>query len=291
KKLKIPVLYYISPQIWAWRQGRAAKLKEVVDHLAVILPFEEEFYKKYDIPVTFVGHPLMDDFSPSRNLKRDPDHVDRKLIGMLPGSRHQEVERHLPIMLCAARILINKNPDIQFLVSVAHTVEQKRVRTIIEKYGKEIPLTLADKGVKSVFENVDMVLATSGTVTLEAAIHGIPELILYRVSPVSYWFGKMLIKVNHIGLANLIAEKEIIPEFIQKQATPDRIAEACDALLKDPKRLERMKKDFESVRNKLGGPGASNRTADIAVRLMGMKETGRDQKQENRNLENGRIRR
>lgn len=268
KKLKIPVLYYISPQIWAWRQGRAAKLAKGVDHLAVILPFEEEFYRKYEIPVTFVGHPLMDEPIPRVDARPGSVRINREIIGLLPGSRQQEVERHLPIMLGAARLLLSKRPAVEFLVSVAYTVELKKIEAIVGRYGKDIPLTLVDKGITSIFEKADLVMATSGTVTLEVAIRGIPEVILYRVSPLSYWFGKMLVKVNYIGLANLIAGREIVPELIQDEANPDRIAHECDSLLKDNERMELMKKEFEAVRNQLGNPGASKRTAEIALRLM-----------------------
>jgi lipid-A-disaccharide synthase len=171
-------------------------------------------------------------------------------------------------MLGAARLLLSKRPAVEFLVSVAYTFELKKIEAIVGRYGKDIPLTLVDKGITSIFEKADLVMATSGTVTLEVAIRGIPEVILYRVSPLSYWFGKMLVKVNYIGLANLIAGREIVPELIQDEANPDRIAHECDSLLKDNERMELMKKEFEAVRNQLGNPGASKRTAEIALRLM-----------------------
>ncbi len=267
KRLRIPVLYYISPQLWAWRPGRAARLKALVDHMAVILPFEAGFYEKWNIPVTFVGHPLLDgDGLPKAPLKGEGGL--RRAIGLLPGSREREVERHLPLMAEAAEILKKRHPDVRFIVSVAHTVEKAKVAAILGRRGSDTAWELSEADMTSLFAKVDMVLATSGTVTLEAALFGIPCVICYRVSPVSFWVGKRLIKVPYIGLANLIAGKAIQPELIQKEATPRALAHQCHRLLTDTRLRDRVGEAYEEVRSLLGGKGASQRTADIAFALM-----------------------
>ncbi|MBW1954811.1 MAG: lipid-A-disaccharide synthase [Deltaproteobacteria bacterium] len=268
KKLGIPVLYYISPQLWAWRPGRAARLKHLVDHMAVILPFEADFYKEYDIPVTFVGHPLLDgkvDLMKRPGMGKD---AREGVVGLLPGSREREVERHLPLMLEAARILKAGHPDLKFVVSVANTVKHATVEAILMRFGSDIPAEISGARGQDLFRQVSLVMAKSGTVTLEAALFGVPCVILYRVSPVSYWVGKTLIKVPYIGLANLIAQKEVQPELIQNEATPQALARACHRLLTDKDRMDQVHKEYDRVRSLLGGKGASDQTAKIASRLM-----------------------
>ena len=268
KRLGIPVLYYISPQLWAWRAGRAKKLKILVDHLAVILPFEVEFYQKYRIPVTFVGHPLLDDRLPRLNADLEKKYNQSNIIGLLSGSRDREVERHLPIMLDAAMILNKKRPELRFIVSVAHTVAREMVQTIVDGYNQNQIFELITEGVEHIFNRVKLVMATSGTVTLEAILYGVPEVIIYKVSPISYWAGRSLIKVNHIGLANLIAGKEVIPELIQKEATPEKMAGVVEKMLSEPSYIKEMMAVFQDIRGRLGGAGASDRVADIVTQML-----------------------
>jgi lipid-A-disaccharide synthase len=275
KKLNIRVLYYISPQIWAWRLGRVKKIGRLVDHIAVILPFEEKFYKKHNIPVTYVGHPLLDGISDKsekpNNIVSDNRVIDKKknsVIGLLPGSRDKEIARHLPVMIEAAKILNAKMNNLKFILSVAPGVEKKIIEDIIARHSSIKNMKFSYNNVGKVFEQSCFVIAASGTVTLQAAVAGTPMVIIYKVSPVSYLLGKALIQVENIGLVNLIAGGGIVPELVQDQASPENIAQKTYEMLKDEAGLNRLQKKLLSIRGMLGGPGASVRVAEIAFNMM-----------------------
>ncbi len=268
KKLGIPVLYYISPQIWAWRPGRVKRIGELVDHLAVILPFEEDFYRGHKIPVTFVGHPLLDTDASPQNKALTGGTKDYPVIGFLPGSRDGEIGRHLPIMINAARNLHRKIDNVKFLISLAPEVKRTYVEGIIKKHKTGFAFELVADSSQKVFERSTLVVAASGTVTLEAAISGTPMVIIYKVSPISYWIGRAMIQVKHIGLANLIAGRKIVPELLQKEASPTRISDTVFEMLSDSSGLERIRLELLNIRDLLGGPGASERVADIALDMM-----------------------
>ncbi len=268
KRQGIPVFYYISPQVWAWRKGRIKKIKRLVDHVGVILPFEETFYRQHDIPVTFVGHPLLD--QKVYNQTRVAAHEQEKgsFIGLLPGSREKEVIRNLPVMLAAAAHIQRRYPEIRFLVSRAPSVAADLMDRILETSGSQFAVRIATDPVGKVFNRCRLVVAASGTVTLEAALAATPTVIIYSVSSISYWIGRALIQVAHIGLINLIAGKQIVPELIQKEATPKPIAECVLTLLDEPQKLEQMRMQLMQARESLGGPGASGRAADLALSLL-----------------------
>ena len=268
KKLNIPVLYYISPQIWAWRPGRVKKIGKRIDHVAVILPFETTYYKKHNIPATFVGHPLLDtDVTPrGAALKRSPG--EAPVVGLLPGSRDREITRHLPVMLDAAGLMVQRVKNVKFIVSLAPTVDKQFVEEIIRQHRQSLPVELESGSVKKIFEKSRLVVASSGTVTLESAIFGTPMVIIYKVSPLSYWVGRMLVKVRHIGLVNLIAGREIVPELIQQDASPDRIADLVSGMLNNPSGLEKIRQELLGTVEALGGPGASQRVAGIAMNML-----------------------
>ncbi len=267
KKMNIPVLFYISPQIWAWRSERVTKIGRLVDHIAVILPFEATFYRKHRIPVTFVGHPLLDEFRDPLPSPMPPFQDSPPVIGLLPGSRESEISRHLPVMLQAARIL-SAQMDIRFVVSMAPGAPHDAIKDLCRPFQNELHLDIDPDGARSVFAKTHLVVAASGTVTLEAAIAGIPVIIIYKVSPLSYRLGKAMIKVKNIGLVNLIAKREIVPELIQDRASPELIAETVLKLINTPSELDAIRHAFADVRNRLGGPGASARVADIALNML-----------------------
>ena len=269
KRAEVPVLYYISPQIWAWRSGRVKKIRRRVDHMAVILPFEAEFYHRFQVPVTFVGHPLLDG-APGEALEPDPASTLRQpTIGFLPGSRDKEVLQLLPEMLESAKLLKQKLPGAKFLISLAPSIKKEIIEGILSVHGKTLDYDIERGGAHPVFRRSTMVVAASGTVTLEAAMAGVPMVIVYKISPLSYRLGRALIRVEHIGLANLIAGRRIVPELIQHEVTGETIADTLHRMLSNPVELTDCRQALTELRHELGGPGASGRVADIAARMLG----------------------
>jgi lipid-A-disaccharide synthase len=269
KRLDIPVLYYVSPQVWAWRPGRFKKIRQRVDHVAIILPFEKAYYQKHHIPVTFVGHPLLDNKHLATVMDLDtPVHRSGPVIGLLPGSRENEISRLLPEMLTAARNLKQPFQDIHFIISIAPTIKKEMVLDLVAQYGGNVPFETIPYAVDNEFKRCDLVVAASGTVTLEAALLGIPLIVVYKLSPLTFQLAKRLIKVKNIALVNLIAGKKIIPELIQEKASSANIAREVSHLLRHPEELCRIKTELIQVRSQLGKPGASARVADIALEML-----------------------
>ena len=272
KKLGIPVMYYISPQVWAWRTGRVRKIKSVVDHMVVIFPFELSFYKKWHVPVTFVGHPLLDGtMSGISREKKGNFKGDGLLIGLLPGSRDGEITRLLPTMVQAADILSEQIPGIRFAIPVASSVDRTLVESIVKKGTAR--LSIRPDGLGDVLNEAALAITASGTVTLEAALAGTPMIIVYKVSPLSYWLGKRLIRVKHIGMANLVAKRPVVPELIQHEASAERIARLALQMLRDEKELAQMRLKLRDVAENLGTSGASKRAAEVAIGLLSGKKS------------------
>ena len=275
KKCGVPVLYYISPQVWAWRRGRVKKITERVDRMAVILPFEEEFYLKNtkDIRVDYVGHPLMDIIPEYR----DRDDIKTSLgikeggpvLGLLPGSRNEEIKNLLPSMIGAAEILSTRFNNIKCLLPIAPTISPDLIESMT---GRSVPEVIVwDKDMYSALSICDLALVASGTATLETAIMGVPMVIAYKISPMSFWIGKKIIKVRHIGLVNLVAGEEVAPEVIQNEVSAQGLADKALKILENEDLKADMVKKLNMVKERLGGPGAAKRTAQIAMEMMNKK--------------------
>ena len=268
--LGIPVMYYISPQVWAWRSGRIKKIKRLVNRMVVILPFEVEFYRRHQMEVDFVGHPLLDIVKPALDDEYFYKHFEidrsRPVVGLFPGSRWQEVNRLMPSIIDAAGRLEEKIPGIQFVLPLAPTIDRRCVEAFIHPTGLNIKVI--EDGTHDTMKAAHAVIAASGTVTLEAAIMGVPMIIVYKVSRLSYLVGKIMVRVSHIGLVNLVAGRRIVPELVQEEVNGRRIAEEVHKIIADEKYSRTMKNELEGVKNRLGGPGASARTAEIVCQMV-----------------------
>ena len=266
----IPVLYYISPQIWAWRPQRIKLIARVVKKMIVLFPFEVPLYESAGVDVEWVGHPLLDIVKPTlpkekafREFGLDPK---RRTVGLLPGSRIHEIERLLPPLLGSARLLQKEIPDLQFVIPLAPGISS----TILSSQTENIsfPVKVVEGFTYDAMNLSELLIMASGTATLEGGILGKPMIIIYKVSLPSYWVGRALIRVDHIGLVNLVAEREIAPELIQKDVNPERIAEEASRILRDPILSRKMAESMDEMRQKLGKPGAAQRAAQIVVSLL-----------------------
>lgn len=270
KKYGIPVMYYISPQVWAWRKGRVRNIARFVDKMVVIFPFEVAFYRTYNVDVEFVGHPLLDIVRPislkEETRRRLGLREDKTTIALLPGSRGSEIRRMLPSMLGAAKILKEALPDVQFILSIAPTLGRPDIEPLIPSHVKDLKVT--DSYIYDVMNACDLIITASGTATVEAAIMNTPMVVIYKVSPLSYFIARRLVKVNHIGMVNLIAGERVVPELIQDEATPDRIATECLKILGDELVANSIKEKLKRVKDRLGAGGASRKAALVAYRLL-----------------------
>jgi lipid-A-disaccharide synthase len=272
KKLGIPVLYYVSPQVWAWRRGRVKSIAKVVDRLAAILPFEPPLYAGLDIDVEYVGNPLTDQVQISEErapfLQRLGISVDNPVIGLFPGSRGTELRFNLPTLLATARVVLKEHPQTHFLVPAAATLGIESIRAAIALAGGvDLPLTIVEESVYNVANASDAVLAVSGTVTLQVALVGTPLLIIYRVAPLTYAIGKRLIKVPFFGLPNIIAGQEVAREFVQDAADPQVLGAEINAILADPAHAAALRQGLALVREKIGPGGCSERVAQMAIEM------------------------
>lgn len=270
----IPVVYFIAPQLWAWRPWRVRYLRRYVRKLLCIFPFEEEWFRQRGVEVEHVGHPLVDSvratMSREEFFRRHNFAADRPLVCLLPGSRHQEIERHLPAMLEAAGTLAARTP-VQFVLIEAATLDPERVRRFLPA-ADQLPLTVLRESPYNALAAADLAVISSGTATVEGLLLGTPMVIVYRVAAPSWWAGKLLVRTPHYSMVNLIAGHRLVPELIQSEFTPGRLAGEMERLLSDTEARQRIQEELRGLGQCLGPPGAiarAVRAVAAAVELTG----------------------
>lgn len=266
-KLGHRVIYYIAPQIWAWGRRRIHIIKRVVRRMIVIFPFEEAIYREAGVPCDFVGHPLLDTLAPQydRRLVRKQLGLPEEglIIGVLPGSRISEVQSLLPEMIQAVKQLRDFDPDVQCVLGQAQSISSEYLEGLFDREG--LPVTVIADQTNEVMAASDLLLVASGTATLQAALVGTPMVITYRLSWLTYQIATRIALVNHLGLVNLVAGRGIVPELLQAEATAKRLYEEAVSLLKDRGRYHQMQEAFQSIREQMGTPGASDRAAQVVL--------------------------
>ena len=267
RKLGIPVVYYISPQLWAWRPGRMKTMRAIADRVLVIFEFEKAIYEQAGVPVDWVGHPLLDVMAPREPagalLQRaglDPSHP---VVALLPGSRRNELREILPRLVDAALLIRKTIPDVQFIVARAPHLSGD----LFAPLAALGPVGLVEQQADHVLGAADLAIVASGTVTVQAALHECPMIVVYRLSPVTYRLGRRFVRVDTFAMANLVAGRRVVPELIQDAFTPEAVADHAIALLREPQRRDAMRQDLQRVRAAIGPPGASARAAGIVLEV------------------------
>lgn len=257
------VIYYISPQVWAWKRRRVKKIQKSVDKMLVILPFEEEFYKRYGVNVTYVGNPLLDELAKygganrSIFLRRNSLGEKREIIALLPGSRKQEIKRVLPVMLK----VIPHFPEYQFVIAGVSSIDKDLYKGIIGNND----VFLIENQTYELLQNASAALVTSGTATLETALFSVPEVVCYKATGFSYCIAKWMIKVKFISLVNLVMDKEVVKELIQSDLNEGNLVKELELLLRNGKRQRQLLEDYEELKDRLGNAGASEKAAEIVI--------------------------
>jgi lipid-A-disaccharide synthase len=269
KRLEVPVLYYIAPQVWAWRQRRIYKIARCVDQLAVVFPFEVPLYEREGVKVHFVGHPLLDVVHATRSrettLIQHGLEPSKRTVALLPGSRRQEVDYHLPTMLEAVDRL-SRQMEVQFILIRANTVDRSHLEGMVAQTPARVSICEGD--TYNVLGACDLAWTASGTATLETALMLRPMIIVYRMSWLTYNLARLLVRVGHIGIVNIIAGEKVVPELIQTEVTAERILANSQAILQDTGVGRRIVQKLAEVRGRLGSPGAAGRVAEIALSMM-----------------------
>lgn len=274
QKAGVPVLYYVSPQVWAWRRGRVKKIAQVVDKLAAILPFEPEYYQGLDIDVRYVGNPLLDDLcEPSDRdafLTSIGVSTKKRTVGLFPGSRLSEVRYMLDTLLQTGTEILNKQPDCHFLVPLASSLKREDIQPQLDASG--LPVTLVEAEISDTVNACEAIVTVSGTVTLQIALVGTPMVIFYKVAPLTYAIGRLLVKVPFIGLANIVAGRQVAREYIQDEAQPYALAEEALRILEDKNYSDSLRNGLAGVQELMGEPGCSFRVADMLSEMILAKE-------------------
>ena len=270
KQCGVKVLFYVSPQVWAWRPGRVKTYGKAIDMMAVIFPFETTYYDAENVPVRYVGHPSVDKVHPQRSRLEDKAifNLDEgnPVIGLLPGSRANEINRLLPIMLAAAEILQARIPGIQFMLPQADSISDE----LLESYMRQslVKITVIKNQPYDVIQCCDVVMTTSGTATIEIALLNVPMVITYKLAALTYWLGRWLVNTPFIGLPNIILGKGFIKELIQHEATSENLAEEIERILTDKFYADQMRDNLNQVKQQLGHGGGSKNMAELALEIM-----------------------
>lgn len=270
KSIGIKVLFYIGPQVWAWRPKRVYKMGKIVDHMAVILPFEKQLYEDANVPVTFTGHPLTDEVvaDKTREQARAQLSIDNKTtVGLFPGSRSGEIKRVLPVLLESAKLIIKQKPEVQFILPVASTINDHDL-THYQSALSELSVTTTREPFYDVIQSCDVILTASGTATLEIGLLNVPMVIVYRVAAFSYFTLSRLVNIKFLGLVNIISGKEIVKEFVQNEAKPSHIAKEAVKLLNDRNYYEIRQHELSLLRKQLGDGNGSKNVAKLACDMM-----------------------
>jgi lipid-A-disaccharide synthase len=266
KRYDVKIVYYISPQVWAWNKGRVKKMRGLVDKMLAIFPFEVDFYNREGIDAEFVGHPLMEVLNSQLDranfCKRFGIDDNKNIIALFPGSRLQEIENIFPSMLKAAKA-VAAELDMEIAVGVAPTLEEKYFKTFFKVEG----IHLVKGGTYELMQHAHFAFVTSGTATLETACFATPMFVVYKTSWLTYLVGRAMIRVKNIGLVNIVAEKRIVPEFIQHQASAQNLASSALEFLRDPQRMSEMKAELSKIKGMLGAHGASRTVAERIVQM------------------------
>ncbi|MDD2661609.1 MAG: lipid-A-disaccharide synthase [Methylococcales bacterium] len=270
KRLGIKVLFYVSPQVWAWRPGRVKKYGAAIDMMAVIFPFETAYYDAENVPVRYVGHPSVDKVHPQHSKAEDMAHFGldetKPVVGLLPGSRANEIKRMLPVMLAAAEKLQAVIPGIQFLLPQADSISDELLEGYLSQ--SSVKITVIKNQPYDVIQCCDVVMTTSGTATLEIALLAVPMVIAYKLATLTYWLGRLLVNTPFIGLPNIVLGKRIIKELIQHEATASNLAAEVQRILTDKLYAEEMRANLIQVRQQLGQGGGSKNMAELALEML-----------------------
>ena len=270
KKNGIKVLFYVSPQVWAWRPGRVLTYGKAIDMMAVIFPFETAYYEAENVPVRYVGHPSVDKVHPLRSKAEDMIQfslqANKPVVGILPGSRVNEIKRMLPVMLAAAEKLTLSHQGIQFLLPQADSISDELLQEYLNN--KSININVIKHQPYDVIQCCDAIMTTSGTASLEIALLQVPMVIAYKLSAITYFLGKYLVNTKFIGLPNIVAEKSIVKELIQHDVTVEKLATEVSKILDDDKYRKMMLRELAVVKDKLGTGGGSKNMADLALKML-----------------------
>ena len=275
KSIGIKVLFYIGPQVWAWRPKRVYKMAKIVDHMAVILPFEKALYEDADVPVTFTGHPLTDEVVADKTKQQARSHLqmsEKTTVGLFPGSRSGEIKRVLPILLETAMLIKkdlarNHMPEVQFVLPIASTIKSQDLEAHYAMMN-ELSVICINNQFYDVIQSCDVILTASGTATLEIGLLEVPMVIVYKIAPLSYFILNKLVNIDHLGLVNIIPGKEIVKEFIQQNAIPENVAKEALRLLNDMEYYEAMRHELSLLRQQLGDGNGSKRVAELAYSML-----------------------